>query len=501
NPMVRSVITNVAIGAGDANSFDQGGSSPHKSKITVEFVGIKEREGASTMLILEDIRKAVQGIPGAKVTVGQDASGPPGSAPIEILITSEEFGDMMTVSEDLFQYLDSLNVPGLEQLKWDVDEKKNEVLIDVDRKKASELGMSSAQIGVAVRTALFGKEVSKFRTNEDEYPIQLRLQDRYRDQLSTLLDMDITYMDMADGRFKSVPISAVATMRYSSSYGGINRTDLEKSVKITSNVLTEFNVNDVAAEIEYSVEKFLKQGRSLKNVEIEVGGQTKDQEEEGAFLGAAFGVAILLIFMILVVQFNSLSNVLIIMSQVVLSCLGVFIGHVIMGMDFSVVLSGVGLVVLAGVVVNNGIILLDFIEMLQKQGMSLRDSVVEGGSTRFTPVFLTASSTVLGLVPLAISLNINFGTLLTDLDPQIFFGGDSAAFWQPFAWSIIFGLTFATIVTLVFVPVMYYQVKRLESWINRKLGWVNNGEAESSEDSELPFSDYLPEEEQEKASV
>lgn len=299
--------------------------------------------------------------------------------------------------------------------------------------------------------------------------------------------MNITYIDMADGQFKSVPISSVADIRYSSSYGGINRTELEKSVQITSNVLSEFNVNDIAAEVEYSVSNFLKQGRTIKGVNIEVGGQTKDQAEEGAFLGGAFLAAIIFIFMILVVQFNSLSSVLIIMSQVLLSSVGVFLGHVVMGMDFSVVLSGVGMVVLAGIVVNNGIILLDYIEIQRKNGMELKEAIIEGGTTRFTPVFLTAASTVLGLVPLAISLNVNFSTLLSDLDPQIFFGGDSASFWQPFAWSIIFGLTFATVVTLVFVPVVYYLVKRLERWLNDKLNLVPEEES-SSEKNQLSDS-------------
>lgn len=490
NPLVRSVITNVAIGAGDSNSFDQGSSASNKGKITIEFVGVKERDGRSTMAVLEDIRAATKGIPGAKVTVGQDENSPPGSAPIEILLTSEEFEDLMVVSEDLFQYLDSLNIPGIEQFKWDVDEKKNEILIDVDRQKASQLGISSAQIGMTVRTGLFGKEVSKFRTNEDEYPIQLRLQERYRRQFSNLLDMNITYIDMADGQFKSVPISSVADIRYSSSYGGINRTELEKSVQITSNVLSEFNVNDIAAEVEYSVSNFLKQGRTVKGVNIEVGGQTKDQAEEGAFLGGAFLAAIIFIFMILVVQFNSLSSVLIIMSQVLLSSVGVFLGHVVMGMDFSVVLSGVGMVVLAGIVVNNGIILLDYIEIQRKNGMELKDAIIEGGTTRFTPVFLTAASTVLGLVPLAISLNVNFATLLSDLDPQIFFGGDSASFWQPFAWSIIFGLTFATVVTLVFVPVVYYLVKRFENWLNTTLNLVTEDET-TDEKSQLSDSNTV----------
>ena len=470
NPMVRSVITNVAIGAGDPNSFDQSTSKPHKSKISIEFVGVKERNGKSTQVILDAVREEVKGIAGTKITVDQDQNGPPGSAPIEVQISSEDFVDLMTTSSALFNYLDSLNIAGIEKLKWDVDEKRQEVLININRQKASELGISSGQVGMALRTALFGKEISKFRTLEDEYPIQLRLDQKYRHDLSALMNMRIRYMDMADGRHKAVPISAIADFSYDAQYGGINRTDLEKSVRITSNVLSEYNVGDVFAEVDYWVGNFSKEGKSKKGVEIIVGGQVTDMEEEGAFLGGAFGAAIMLIFMILVTQFNSFSNVVIIMSQVVLSCLGVFLGHAILGMDFSVVLSGVGLVVLAGIVVNNGIILLDFIQILRKEGMDLKEAIIEGGSVRFTPVLLTASSTVLGLVPLALSFNINFSTLLSDLDPQIFFGGDSAAFWEPFSWSIIFGLTFATVVTLVIVPVVYYLIQKFNVWMDEKLG-------------------------------
>ncbi|MEM7371253.1 MAG: efflux RND transporter permease subunit [Bacteroidota bacterium] len=468
NPIVKSMITNIAIGAGDANSFDQSASKPHKGKITVEFVGVKERGGQSTSDLLAQVREVVKGLPGTKVTAEQEKNEPPGSAPIEVLITSEDFGDMMGVSEDLFAFLDSLNIGGIEKFKWDVDEKRPEILLDINRQKASELGLSSGQIGMAVRTALFGKEVSKYKTLEDDYPIQLRADEKYRQDPSSLLDMRITYMDMATGRFKSVPISAVTSLRYSASYGGINRTDLEKSVQITSNVLTDANVNDVFSEVEFWVSNFEKQGRGIKGVDIAVGGQTKDMEEEGAFLGMAFMAAILLIILILVTQFNSISSVFIIISQVFLSCIGVFLGHAVMGLDFSVILSGVGLVVLAGIVVNNGIILLDYIELLRKRGMSLKEAVVEGGATRFTPVLLTASSTVLGLVPLAFSLNVNFGTLLSSLNPQIFFGGDSSVFWEPFAWSVIFGLSFATVVTLVIVPVMYYGVKRLKEIVKER---------------------------------
>ncbi|MEL6843086.1 MAG: efflux RND transporter permease subunit, partial [Bacteroidota bacterium] len=506
NPIIKSVITNIAIGAGDANSFDQSTSAPNKSKITVEFVEFKKRNGESSLDYLGKIRENVKGIAGAKVIVGQDEGGPPGSAPIEVMITSEDFNEMMKVSEDLFAYLDSVNIPGVEKLKWDADDKRPEFLVNINRERARANGLSSGQIGMAIRTGLFGKEVSKFRDREDEYPIMLRLDEKYRDNISDLINMRVTFMDMATGRFRSIPISSVADVELSEEYGGINRTDLEKSVAITTNVLTEYNVADVANETQYWVDEFIKQGRGAGGVAINVGGQIEDMEEQSTFLGTAFGAAILLIFMILVTQFNSFSNVLIILSQVILSVVGVFLGHAVMGMDFSVVLSGVGIVVLAGIVVNNGIILLDFFNLMQKQGYNLKDSIIEGGAVRFTPVVLTATSTVLGLVPLAFSFNINFETLLTDLDPQIYFGGFSAAFWQPFSWSIIFGLTFATVITLLVVPVIYYQIKRFEDWSARSLRLrsaqpevVDNGQSHSNghNNSNGYYPDSLEDEDEE----
>lgn len=491
NPIVKSVITNVAIGAGDPNSFDQNTSRPHKGKITVEFVNIKERGDASTRDILQEIRKKTKGIAGAKITVAQDSNEPPGAAPVEVKITSEDFEDMTAVSTDLFNYLDSINVPGVEKLKWDADGNRTELLVDIDRQKASELGIRSGQVGMALRTALFGKEVSKFRDQEDDYPIMLRLDKKYRNSLDALMNMNIRYMDMADGQHKAVPISAIAEVGYSSSYGGINRSDLEKAVTISSNVLTEYNAAEVTAEVEYWVSAFEKANRGQKGVNIEVGGTTKDMEEDGAFLGGAFLVAIILIFMILVTQFNSFGNVLIILSQVILSCVGVLLGHALLGMEFSVTLSGMGMVVLAGIVVNNGIILLDFIQILRKRGMPLKEAVIEGGTTRFTPVLLTASSTILGLVPLAISFNMNFGTLFSSLDPQIFFGGDSSAFWEPFSYSIIFGLSFATFITLIYVPVAYYLVQKLNIWLAEKLN-LNIDEDEATEEvvAEIEEMDY-----------
>ena len=480
NPLVKSVITNIAVGAGDAASFDQSSSKPNKGKVTVEFVPVRERNGASTKEILEKVRENVKGIPGAKITAEQEASGPPGGAPVQLELTAEDFGLLMSNSSDVLNYLDSLTVPGVEKLKWDVDDKRPEIVIDIDRQKASTLGISTGQVGTEIRTAIFGKEAAKFRTQEEEYPIQVRLHEEYRENLDALVNLKITYMDMATGQHKSVPISSFADIDYTSAYGGINRTDLEKAVTITSNILDGYDVATVNAEIQYWLDQYIDQGRMNPEVDYKLGGELEDQQKEGMFLARAFLFSILLIFMILVTQFNSFSNVLIILSQVFLSIIGVLLYYGLFGSDISVIMTGIGVVVLAGIVVNNGIILLDFIQILRKEGKDVKEAVIEGGATRFTPVMLTATSTILGLVPLAVSFNINFGTLLSDLDPQIFFGGDSSAFWEPFSWTVIFGLGFATIITLVIVPVIYYLVDQFKGWSSRKLNIKGDEESSSN---------------------
>lgn len=492
NPDIRAMITNVAIGAGDANSFDQSGSKPNKSKLTIEFVEFKNRTtGVSSSEYLERVREAVKGVPGVSIKVEKEASGPPVSAPVELQLTSEDYEKLIQNSRRMLTYLDSISIPGVEGLSWDLEGEKPEMLVNVNREKANELGVSTAQVGSAIRTAIFGKEVSTYRANEDEYPIQLRIDDRYKKDLNSVLNMRISYRDMVDGQYKSVPISSFADVTYTQSYGEINRTDLEKSVKITSNVLSDYNVVEVNEEVAYWVDEFKKTKGLDREVDIKVGGETEEQAKEGAFLAGALGASVLLIFMILVTQFNSLGNVLIILSQVFLSMIGVFLGFSLTGMDFSVVMSGVGIVALAGIVVNNGIILLDFFKIQEDRGLPLKEAIVEGGAIRFTPVLLTASSTILGLVPLAISLNINFETLITQLNPQIFFGGDSAAFWSPLSWTIIFGLTFATIVTLLIVPVIYYLVHRTTDKILRflKMGAYEEGAEVSDRNGKGDYSD------------
>ncbi len=482
--IVKSVIANVAINAGDPNSFNQGSSTPHKSRVTVEFVSVKDRNGKNTTQIMEDVRSSLKGIVGAKIIVGKENNGPPSGAPIEILITSEDQEKLMKFSSGMLAFLEGKSVPGVEKLKSDAEADKSELIVNIDKEKASELGLSSGQIGMTLRTAIYGKEVSKFRPpkSEDEYEIVLRLDKKYRDDLNALLNMNITFMDQSTGGFRSIPISTVADFEYSSAISGINRTDLEKSVTLSTNVIEPFNPAEVSKDVMYWVSQYKKNSEYNSDITVTLAGQVVEQEKEGAFLSRAFGFSVLLIFMILVTQFNSIISVLIILSQVILSILGAMLGVSLMGMDFSIIMNGVGIIALAGIVVNNGIILLDFIQQLEKEGHDLKEAVINGGAVRFTPVLLTASSTVLGLVPLALSMNINFETLFTRLDPQIFFGGDSADFWGPLSWTIIWGLSFATVITLIFVPVLYYAVHKG----NRKvLDWVGvNGDDKISVDEE-----------------
>ena len=461
NPIVKSVITNVAKGAGSPSDFNQSSVYTNKSRIQIEFVPYKERNGASTAKYLEDMRAAVKDIAGAIITVEKEENGPPTAKPINLEIKGEDFGQIQGVAAALMTHLDSLAdegmLNGVEELKWDIDVDKPEIALDIDHVKAEELGMTTAQIGMAVRTAVFGTEISKFREGEDEYPIMVRLGQDFRKNLDAVHNMNISYMDMATARFKSIPLSAVARVRDTVTFGGINRLDLKKVVTVSSNVLSDYNPTEVVQEVIGRVETWRQKNSHLLNgVSIDMTGELKEQEETGAFLGRAMLASLIIIFLILIAQFNSVPKVMIIFSQIILSLVGVFFGFGLSGMDFSIVMGGVGMVSLAGMAVNNGILLLDFIQTYKERGYRTRYAIVEGSASRFIPVQLTAWTTVFGLVPLAIAMNIDFVSLFTEFNPHLFFGGDTADFWGPLSWTIIYGLGFATIVTLLFVPAAYY---------------------------------------------
>jgi multidrug efflux pump subunit AcrB len=473
NPLVESVISNVAVGASDPMSGDRS-TRPELGRIQVSFVEFEKRHGTSTAPYLDSIRKVVRGIPGAELSVDQEQGGPPTEPPINIEIASEDFDNLTKTAVELKNFLDSVQVPGVEELKMDVDLNNPEITLTVDRERALIEGVSTGQIGMQIRTALFGREVSKIKDEEDEYKIQLRNLEVQRKDLSDLLNMRIVFRDMAaGGAVKQIPISAVTKVDYTSTYGSIKRKDLKRVITLNSNVLSGYTPTQVNEEIKSLIDNNFTGKRD--GVFISQTGEGEQQAETGAFLRNALIYALMIILFILVLQFNSVSKSVIILSEIIFSIIGVLLGFALTGMTVSVVMTGIGIVGLAGIVVKNGILVIEFADELRSRGMKTREAVIQAGKIRIIPVLLTAVAAILALIPLAIGFNINFVTLFSDLNPHIFFGGDSAVFWKPLSWTIIFGLAFAFFMTLVIVPSMYLIAERLRRPMRRQFGgkWIS----------------------------
>jgi multidrug efflux pump subunit AcrB len=472
NPIVESVISNVAVGASDPMSGDRS-TRPELGRIQVSFVEFEKRHGTSTAPFLDSIRRVVQGVPGAELSVNQEQGGPPTDPPINIEVSSEDFDALTKTAVALKNYLDSIQVPGVEELKMDVDLKNPELTLSVNRERALIEGVSSAQIGMAIRTALFGREVSKIKEGEDEYKIQLRNTEVQRKNLVDLLNMNIRFQDMANrGQIKSVPLSSLVSYDFTSTYGSVKRKDQKRMISIRSNVLGGYTPNSVNPVIAQHIADFKgKPG----NVTIRQTGEGEQQAETGAFLGKALIIALMLILFILVLQFNSISKPVIILTEIIFSVIGVLLGFALTGMTVSIVMTGIGIVGLAGIVVKNGILVIEFADELRARGMKTREAVIQAGKTRIIPVLLTALAAILALIPLAIGFNINFVTMFSELNPHIFFGGDNAVFWKPLSWTIIFGLTFAFFMTLLIVPAMYLIAERLKRPMRRQYGgnWIS----------------------------
>jgi multidrug efflux pump subunit AcrB len=448
NHVVESIIANVGLGAGD--SFWDRSISPERGKITVNFVESKDRHGVNTLVYMDQIRANVQNIPGVTIAVEKNKMGPPTGKPINIEITSENMDDLVKASKDFLAYLDSLQIPGIDKLRSDFDESKPEIVLAVDRVRANREGISVGQIGLELRTAIYGYEASKYKEDEDEYPIQVRYSEVQRKNINNVINAKITYRDMNSGLLRQIPISAVTKIEYRDTYGGIKRKNLKRVITLSSEVTSGHTAIEVLANIGNA----LKTYNLPKGVEVNFTGEREDQAETMAFLINAMIIALGLIFFILITQFGSLSKSLIILSEVIFSIIGVFIGMIIFHMPFIITMTGIGIVALGGIVVRNGILIVEFADVLKARGNSYREAIVGAGKTRITPVVLTATATILGLVPLAVGFNINFVTLFTQLNPHVWIGGDNVMFWGPLSWTIIFGLSFATFLTLVFVPAL-----------------------------------------------
>ncbi len=451
NPDVESIISNVTIGA-EEEGFASTGTPFNKGKVSINFVEHKHRTtGVSTTEYMEIIRKETADIIGAEITVGKNGNGPPTGKPINIEVTSENLEELVVDANAFKAYLDSMNIPGVEELKTDFEMNTPEIIIQLNRDRAQRLGLSTGQIGMEIRTALYGKEISKLKQDEDEYPIMLRYGKVTRDNINALVNLEITYRDMNTGMLRSVPLSTVARIDYTSSYAGIKRLNQKRIITVYSNLLSGYSANDIVPIIKREAKTFaLHSGTAIK-----LTGEQEDQDETTAFFMKAMIIALGLIFFILITQFGSVSKSLIILSEVIFSIIGVLLGVIIFKMNIVILMTGLGIIALGGIVVRNGILIVEFIDTKKAEGMPTRRAIIEGGRTRITPVILTATATMLGLVPLAVGMNINFTTMFTELNPHIYFGGDNVAFWGPLAWSIIFGLSFATFLTLMFVPALY----------------------------------------------
>lgn len=458
--IVESIITNVAVSANNPRDNNRS-VQPNLGRIQVSFVEYDKRNGKKTLPFKDEIRRQMTGVPGASIEVAQEDGGPPTDPPVNIEIQGDNFESIAKVANDLSHFMDTNQINGIENLQMDVDLNSPEISINVDREKAMMEGLSTGQIGMEIRTALFGKEVSKLKDGEDEYKIQLRTTDLIRHNITDLMNMRITFMDMNTMRVKSIPISSVASIDYTNATGAIKRKNVKRTIQLQSNVLDPTMVGPINAELQLKLDEFRAKSKIPSDVTLKLSGQSEQEKETNTFLMYAFFGALAIIFLILVLQFNSISKPFIVITEIFFSIIGVLLGYAFTGMTIATIMLLVGIIALAGIVIKNGILLIEFTDELRGRGMRTRAAAIEAGKIRIIPVMLTAIATILGLLPLAVGFNIDFVSLFQHLNPHIFFGGDSVVFWGPLSWTMIFGLLFAFFLTLIMVPSMYLISERL----------------------------------------
>ena len=474
NLLVESMVAQVGEGAG--NPFIDNGNTnelPHKGKITLTMREFNLREGVSS----ESLRKAIQEqlngkFPGIAISVEKDAKGPPAGYPITIEITGGKYLDLILTAEEMKDFLNRVNISGVEELKIDVNKNKPGSELEIDREKAGELGVSASQVGQLLRTSLFGSKAGVYKKNGDDYDINVRFNEADRYDKNALFNQNIIFRDPANGQIKEIPVAALVTQKNITSFNAIKHRDLNRVVTLYSPVLAGYNANEVVDQVKKALENYsLPEGINFK-----FSGEIEEQEKNMAFLTNALLSALGLILLLLVFQFNSISKPLIILLSIFLSFTGVFLGLIAFQMPFVILMTMMGIIALAGIVVNNGVVLLDYTQLLIDRKHDLEElepdvllpkdlatlAIIEGGAARLRPVILTAITTVLGLIPLAIGLNINFFSMFSEWNPKIYMGGDNVIFWGPLAWTVIFGLTFATFLTLIIVPATFsivYSIK------------------------------------------
>lgn len=482
NFMVASAVSVVGEGAG--NPLTDGGSSaemPHKGKVTVNFSEFKFRNGINTEDIRARVQSALEGIyPGVAISVEKDANGPPAGYPINIELEGKDYDELINTAEDIRNFINTKNIAGIEELKIDVNKGKPSMQVMVDREKAGELGVAVGQVGNQLRRSIFGEKAGVYKEDGEDYDINVRFNEDLRYNKSALFNQNIIFRDIASGQVKEIPISAVATEKNTSAFSAIKHRDGERVVTVYSGLKPGFtDAGAIVAEIQKEMEDFKGVPESIK---IDYTGQLEEQNKQQMFLIGAFFSGLGLIMLILIFQFGGISKPLIIMIAIFLSFIGVFGGLMLTGWSFVIMMTMMGIISLAGIVVNNGVVLLDYTQILvdrKKVKLGMDDSdllsmeeataaIVQGGKARLRPVILTAITTVLGLIPLAIGLNIDFFSLFSEFNPKIYIGGDNVIFWGPLAWTVIFGLLVATFLTLIIVPVLFNIVYRIKIWLRSK---------------------------------
>ncbi len=438
----NSDIKDLLVVVGSSNNpFDAGTSTPNKSSITIQFIDYEIRE-KSSLKSTDEIRDAILKTAGTEVLVQKEEAGPPVGLPVNIEISGDDYAVLGALAQ---MVKDSIKtVEGLVDLKDDFDDGRPEVRVEIDREKAALYGLNTSLIANSVRTAINGFTASKYRVDEEEYDITVRLQKDQRSSINSLETLEIIYNNKK-GETLSVPLISVAKIYKSKGPGAIRRKDLTRVITVSGDAAEGFNENEVLDKVKEKLAGFV----IPPSYSIDFTGQQEFQQEAQDFLGKAFSIALLLIFLILVIQFNSLSQPLIIMSAVVISLIGVFIGLIFYAMPFGIIMTGIGIISLAGVVVNNNIVLIDYINVLRRRGFTRREALVRAGMRRFRPVTLTAITTILGLIPLTFGFGFDIYTF------SFAGSGESAEFWRSMGIAVIFGLAFATGLTLIIVPVIY----------------------------------------------
>ena len=476
NYMLDSAVSQVGEGAG--NPQTDGGSAaemPHRGKITASLREYKYRRGQDSELLRLKVQEALHGLfPGVAISVEKDANGPPVGYPINIELEGPDYDELIQTAERMRAFLNTRNIDGVEELKIDVNKGNPSMTVAVDREKAGALGIAVGQVGMQLRRSLFGEKAGVYKENGEDYDINVRFNESLKHNPSALFDQNIVFRDPANGQIKEVPISAVAQRKNTTGFSAVKHRDNKRVVTVYSGLKPGFS--DAQAVVNSIQKEMLSFDDLPKQIRIDYTGQIEEQNKQMQFLMGAFFSGLGLIMFLLIFQFSGISKPLIIMIAIFLSFVGVFGGLILTGWSFVIMMTMMGIIALAGIVVNNGVVLLDYAQLLidrYKVAKEIEDKmllpkeilipiIVAAGKARLRPVILTAITTVLGLIPLAIGLNINFISLFTTGDPQVYIGGDNVIFWGPLAWTVIFGLTVATFLTLIIVPVLLYMTYRIK---------------------------------------